>query len=423
MIGGTSTAANPACASAAAQPDDTTDNRRSVAFVLRYGQFDFYDAGDLTGDIEAKLACPADRVGAVDLYQVTHHGQANSNNPVLLATLKPTVAVMNNGPRKGGAAETFQRLKALPSLQALYAIHRSVANAADMNAAPENIANLDSPDAGLRLPRDRRRGGEVVHGHESSVRTRRGRSRSSRRARDGGDRRGSVAAGPAARPIVGRPLRPGRLRRPFLESGREGRDRQPGPHRIVPGLGVHRALPGDLQAGDLAIVRAAVRAVEDGAQDVDAVVVPHQQARLVEEEALHVAVRIDAVGEAIPQFDAAVAPPRADQLLREETERQRHVEQQGVAEEIHGILRPPRPPCGDSDEGVAMRRTGEALARIEREGHPSVVVDADMARLRVVVEHDPALSPPWRSQARSRNSATAACPSRALPSRSPILTS
>jgi competence protein ComEC len=140
--------ANPACASAVAQPEDTTDNRRSVAFVLRYGQFDFYDAGDLTGDIEAKLVCPADRVGAVDLYQVTHHGQANSNNPVLLATLKPTVAVMNNGPRKGGAAETFQRLKALPSLKALYAIHRSVANAADLNAAPENIANLDAPDAG-----------------------------------------------------------------------------------------------------------------------------------------------------------------------------------------------------------------------------------------------------------------------------------
>jgi competence protein ComEC len=149
VIGATGTAANPACASATAQPDDTTDNRRSVAFILRYGAFDFYDAGDLTGDIEAKLVCPSDRVGAVDLYQVTHHGQANSNNPVLLATLKPTVAVMNNGPRKGGAAETFQRLKALPSLQALFALHRSVANAADMNAAPENIANLDSPDAGL----------------------------------------------------------------------------------------------------------------------------------------------------------------------------------------------------------------------------------------------------------------------------------
>ena len=147
-IGGAAAPANPACASAVAQPDDVTDNRRSVAFVLRYGDFDFFDGGDLTGDVEAKLACPVDRVGPIDLYQVTHHGQANSNNPVLLATLKPTVAVMNNGPRKGGAAETFQRLQALPSLKALYAIHRSVANAADLNAAPENIANLEAPDAG-----------------------------------------------------------------------------------------------------------------------------------------------------------------------------------------------------------------------------------------------------------------------------------
>ncbi|MEO5821909.1 MAG: MBL fold metallo-hydrolase [Vicinamibacteraceae bacterium] len=148
VIGGTSTSANPACASAVAQPDDTTDNRRSVAFILRYGQFDYYGGGDLTGDVEAKLACPADRVGAVDLYQVTHHGQANSNNPVLLATLKPTVAVMNNGPRKGGAAETFQRLKALPSLKGLFAIHKNVSTGPDVNAAPENIANLEAPDAG-----------------------------------------------------------------------------------------------------------------------------------------------------------------------------------------------------------------------------------------------------------------------------------
>ena len=139
------TPANPACATAAAQPDDTTDNRRSVAFVLRYGSFDFYDAGDLTGDVEAKLACPVDRVGPVDLYQVTHHGQANSNNPVLLASLKPTVAVMNNGPRKGGAAETFQRLKALPSLKGLFAIHKNASTGPEVNAAPENIANLEAP--------------------------------------------------------------------------------------------------------------------------------------------------------------------------------------------------------------------------------------------------------------------------------------
>jgi len=147
-IGGAAAPANPACASAVAQPDDVTDNRRSVAFVLRYGDFDFYDGGDLTGDVEAKLACPVDRVGPIDLYQVTHHGQDNSNNPVLLATLKPTVAVMNNGPRKGGAAETFRRLQALPSLKGLFAIHKNAATGAEVNAAPENIANLDAPDAG-----------------------------------------------------------------------------------------------------------------------------------------------------------------------------------------------------------------------------------------------------------------------------------
>lgn len=145
VVAGTATASNPACASATAQPEDTTDNRRSVAFILRYGQFDFYDGGDLTGDVEAKLACPSDRVGTVDLYQVTHHGQANSNNPVLLATLKPTVAVMNNGPRKGGAAETVQRLKVLPSLKGLFAIHKNASTGPDVNAAPEHTAN-EGPD-------------------------------------------------------------------------------------------------------------------------------------------------------------------------------------------------------------------------------------------------------------------------------------
>ena len=143
--GGAATPQNPACATATPQPDDPTDNRRSVAFVLRYGDFDFYNGADLTGDVEAKLACPVDRVGPVDLYQVTHHGQDNSNNPELLATLRPTVAVMNNGPRKGGAAETFKRLQALPSLKALFAIHKNVATGPEVNAAPENTANLTAP--------------------------------------------------------------------------------------------------------------------------------------------------------------------------------------------------------------------------------------------------------------------------------------
>jgi competence protein ComEC len=140
---------NPACGEAVAKAEDPTDNARSIVFLLELGEFDFFDAGDLTWNVEAQLVCPADRVGRVDLYQVTHHGLDTSNNVVLLKTLQPTVAVMNNGPSKGGSAEVVKNLKALPSLQALYASHRNVATAPDDNPAPELTANLEAtPDAG-----------------------------------------------------------------------------------------------------------------------------------------------------------------------------------------------------------------------------------------------------------------------------------
>jgi hypothetical protein len=54
---------------------------------------------------------------------------------------------MNNGPRKGGSAAVVRDLKALPSLQALYALHRNVATTPEDNAAPELTANLEAqPD-------------------------------------------------------------------------------------------------------------------------------------------------------------------------------------------------------------------------------------------------------------------------------------
>ena len=148
---------NPVCADATVKAEDPTDNARSVVFVLQYGAFGFFDAGDLTWNVEAQLVCPADRVGQVDLYQVTHHGLDTSNNPVVLKTLQPTVAVMNNGAKKGGSAEAVRNLKALPSLQALYAIHRNVATGPDDNAAPELTANLEAqPDEahGVRVSVD-----------------------------------------------------------------------------------------------------------------------------------------------------------------------------------------------------------------------------------------------------------------------------
>ncbi len=47
--------------------------------------------------------CPNNPVGTVDLYMVTHHGLARSGADALVHGVRPRVAVMQNGTRKGGA--------------------------------------------------------------------------------------------------------------------------------------------------------------------------------------------------------------------------------------------------------------------------------------------------------------------------------
>ncbi|HMV82284.1 MAG TPA: MBL fold metallo-hydrolase [Blastocatellia bacterium] len=140
------------CTAAAMQAEDKSDNARSVVLLLRYGAFDFLDSGDLTWNIEHKLVCPRNLIGEVDLYQVAHHGLNTSNNPLLLRTIKPTVAIMNNGARKGGSPETIKALRELPSLKGLWQVHRNVALAADQNAPADFIANPEEQnDAAFML--------------------------------------------------------------------------------------------------------------------------------------------------------------------------------------------------------------------------------------------------------------------------------
>src|SRR5206468_7925221 len=125
---------NPLCAEA--PPDrapDPSDNARSLAFRFRQGKFAFLDCGDLTWNVEKQLVCPVDRIGPIDLYQVTHHGMAISNHPTLVRTIAPTVAIMNNGPSKGGDAATVKLLRSVPSIRAAYQLHKNVATSPDEN--------------------------------------------------------------------------------------------------------------------------------------------------------------------------------------------------------------------------------------------------------------------------------------------------
>jgi hypothetical protein len=56
------------------------ENPESVGFLARFGSFDFLDLGDFTWNAEQALACPTNRVGVVDLYQVSHHGMDLSSS-------------------------------------------------------------------------------------------------------------------------------------------------------------------------------------------------------------------------------------------------------------------------------------------------------------------------------------------------------
>ena len=134
---------NPICSNAETKTPDTSDNANSLVLVLEYGEFRLFIGGDLTWNVEANLACPVDLVGRVSVYQVTHHGMDISNNPVLVRSLAPVVAIMSNGTSKGCGPATVKTLQSLPSLKALYQIHQNLREDREANTRPEWIANLE----------------------------------------------------------------------------------------------------------------------------------------------------------------------------------------------------------------------------------------------------------------------------------------
>lgn len=135
---------NAACASAdpgTRNPND--ENSRSLGFIMKRGAFAFADLGDLLWANEHDLACPTNKLGQIDLFQVTHHGSDTSNAPQLVHGIDPVVAVLDNGPRKGGGPKSYEALVGAPARPDVWQLHRALKTDDAHNAPADRIANLD----------------------------------------------------------------------------------------------------------------------------------------------------------------------------------------------------------------------------------------------------------------------------------------
>jgi competence protein ComEC len=140
-------APNPLCGDYKPRDADPSENAQSVGLVIGHGRFRMLDLGDLTWNNEHELVCPSNRIGPIDLYLTTHHGLQQSGPPALVHAVRPRVAIMNNGPKKGGSPEAWRIVRDSPGLEDFWQLHYAVDAGRDFNTANELIANVDETTA------------------------------------------------------------------------------------------------------------------------------------------------------------------------------------------------------------------------------------------------------------------------------------
>jgi competence protein ComEC len=134
---------NPACAGVPEKNADPSENARSIGFVLKYGSFSFVDLGDLTWNKELELVCPNNRIGTASVLLVSHHGLDQSNSPALVHAIRPRVAILNNGAKKGGSPAAYRVVRSSPGLEDVWQLHFALAGGKENNSPDSFIANLD----------------------------------------------------------------------------------------------------------------------------------------------------------------------------------------------------------------------------------------------------------------------------------------
>src|SRR6059036_2336410 len=141
--------ANPYCAGfkrhtvnpVSGQPVGNTEDEQSVGSHITFGKFRVLYLGDFTWNQEFELTCPNNRIGTVDLFVASRHGQSSSNSEALAHAIRPKVIITNNGTRKGGQPDAMKVLLGSPRLEDLWQIHFSELGGQEYTVPGMCIAN------------------------------------------------------------------------------------------------------------------------------------------------------------------------------------------------------------------------------------------------------------------------------------------
>jgi beta-lactamase superfamily II metal-dependent hydrolase len=143
---------NPFCPAVSRGTADRSENSQSIGIHIAFGRFRLLDLGDLPVDKELDLMCPINRIGTVDLFMVSHHGQPAANSQALVHAIRPRVAIMNNGTRKGGQPQVMKVLHTAPGLEDLWQLHFSLLSGQEYTAPGLFIANTtDDPQPAMPI--------------------------------------------------------------------------------------------------------------------------------------------------------------------------------------------------------------------------------------------------------------------------------
>ncbi|PYR16722.1 MAG: MBL fold metallo-hydrolase [Acidobacteria bacterium] len=156
---------NPLCAGTEQKAPAGPENQNMVGTLLTFGRFKLLALIDLDWEKEMELVCPVNKLGTVTVYQTGRHGAFDgAGSPALLDAIRPQVAVVNNGPRKGlGQVDTtvrsttpagtkttpyekngYARLAKIPGIEGIWQGHLSLLDKApNHNTSEDMIANLE----------------------------------------------------------------------------------------------------------------------------------------------------------------------------------------------------------------------------------------------------------------------------------------